>query len=137
MHRKHGSDTTALRVSVRQDVCLQGDKAVRVKSIRSGWGKQQAALVIADEIPYVKPDIYFKGTNNPALQESYYGEERKHYDPRVDVHLNKKGYCNEITIVKYIWPGSAGASRAVAGLGLLPASKSETLLAVDSAPIRI
>ena len=83
----------------------KGDETVWAESIRSGWDKRQATLVLtvfADGIPYVKPDILFRGTDNPALQESYYGEERKHYDPRVDVHFNKKGYCNEGTTVKYI-----------------------------------
>ena len=83
----------------------KGDETAWARSIRSGWDKRQATLVLtvfADGIPYVKPDIFFGGTDNPALQESYYGEERKHYDPRVDVYFNKKAYCNEGTTVKYI-----------------------------------
>ena len=40
-------------------VC-KGDMIVWAKSIRSGWDKRQATLVLtvfADGIPYVKPDI--------------------------------------------------------------------------------
>ena len=48
----------------------KGDKTVWAKSIRGGWDKRQATLVptiFAAGIPYVKPDIYFKGTDNSAV----------------------------------------------------------------------
>ena len=41
----------------------KGDKTIWAKSIRSGWDKRQATLVLtvfADGIPYVKPDIFLK-----------------------------------------------------------------------------
>ena len=50
----------------------KGDKTIWAKSIHSGWDKRKATLVLtvfADGIPYVKSDIFFKGTDNPALQE--------------------------------------------------------------------
>ena len=48
------------------------------------------------------PIFFLKGTDIPALQESNYGEECKHYDPPVGAHFNKKGYCNEGTTVRCI-----------------------------------
>ena len=96
-HRKHGPDTTAL---CGKTYACKGYKTVWAKPIGSGWDKRQATLVLivsADGVSYIKPDIYFKGTDNPILRESYFGEEHKHYYPRVGIHFNKKGYCNEET----------------------------------------
>jgi len=83
----------------------KGDKTIWAKSIRGGWDKRQATLLLTafgDGKGRVKPLIIFKGTENLARQETYYGEERKHYDSRVVVWFNPKGYSNTQTTLRWI-----------------------------------
>lgn len=83
----------------------KGDKTIWAKSLRSGWDKRQATLVLTvfgDGNGKVKPIIIFKGTADKEKQHRFYGEERKQYDSRVVVWFNPKGYCNTQTTVQWI-----------------------------------
>jgi len=127
---------------------LKGDKTIWAKSLRSGWDKRQATLVLtvfADGIGRVKPLIIFKGTDKLQLQETYYGEERKQYDPRVVVWFNPKGYSNTQTTLQWIQellipalnPAGSGPRMWTGGPSLLQTLPNDKLqpaiLALDAA----
>lgn len=76
---------------------LKGDKTVWRKATASGWDKRHATLmltVFAGGVSYLRPIIIFQGTADSKMQETHYGEERKHYDPCVICWFNPKGYAN-------------------------------------------
>lgn len=84
---------------------MKGDKTVWAKATKSGWDKRQTTIMLtafADGVPGIPALIIYHGTEDLVMQETYYSEERKHYDPRVVVWFNKKGYAKEEVIVKWI-----------------------------------
>ena len=73
---------------------LTGSKTISGKTLRSGWGKRQATLILyifADGSKPIKPKLLFHGEENGRILVV----ESQHHDPGVTVEFNPKAYNNE------------------------------------------
>ena len=71
---------------------IKGVTTISGKSLRSGWGKRQAILVVyifADGIKRCKPTLIFYSSDITKSREEFF------LDPRVNIKYNKKAYNNK------------------------------------------
>ena len=81
---------------------FKGAKTITTKTIRSGWGKRQATLILyifADGIKRLPPKLIFHGSEDSSLINN---RESAQYDQRVTWEYNKKAYNNEKLMMKWL-----------------------------------
>ncbi|KAI1818915.1 DDE superfamily endonuclease-domain-containing protein [Xylaria intraflava] len=98
-----------------------GSKSVNAKSIRSGWDKRQATLVLSivadgSTPEELKPIVIFHGKGNVVATEGH------RYHPGVTVRFNEKAYNNEGLLEEWIKTSLASYTR-----------KKNSLLVIDAA----
>jgi hypothetical protein len=86
---------------------FKGEKAIFVKSARSGWDKRQCTLQIlvhADGKPRCKPLLIFHGVSDKRQYPKWstLKKEYKLYDKRVAVMFNPKAWSNTYLMVEWI-----------------------------------
>ena len=78
---------------------LKGATTISGKSLRSGWGKRQATLIVyifADGIKRCKPTLIFYGSDTTKSREEFF------LDPRVNIEYNEKAYNNEELLLHWL-----------------------------------
>jgi len=79
----------------------KGAKTVSTRSLRSGWGKRQATLILyifADGIKRLLLKLIFHGTEDGTIA----AKESQFYSPGVTVEYNPKAYNNKQLIMKWL-----------------------------------